>query len=161
MVNNNSLWENGVFARYRTDVKTLERVRQIYLWNQNKSTNMASRQLVNRFWDNSTSRWLTGYSWSRLAACVSLLTFSVLGSPLLLPVPAHSVFSRLCPSVIKPQTGGFFNSLSFFNLVRNTAADLWLIQFRDSGAYKIICPLATPSCDCSAANRPRLKSADT
>jgi len=46
-------------------------------------------------------------------------------------------------------------------LVRNTAAGLWLTQFRASRAYKIIFPLATPSCDCSAANRPRLKSTDT
>jgi hypothetical protein len=49
--------------------------------------------------------------------------------------------------------------LSYF--VRNTAAGLLLIQFRANGAYKINFHLATPSCDCSAANRPRLKSADT
>jgi len=45
---------------YRTDVKTPERVQQIYMWNQNKSTNTASRQLANQFCDNSNTRWLTG-----------------------------------------------------------------------------------------------------
>ena len=153
---------------YRTDVKTPERVRQIYVWNQNKSTNTACRQLANQFWDNSTPRRLTGTPEVGLPRSFRCHVFCARKSTTL---AFASTFGPPMYMTFRNKTSdGFYFILFYYYyyyyfyyyyLVRNTAADLWLIQFRAIGAYKIFCPLATLSCDCSSANRPRLKSADT
>jgi len=72
-------------------------------------TNTASRQLANQFRDNSNPRWLTRIPEVGLPRGFAV-TISVLGSPLFLLLPAHSVFCCLCSSEIKPGTGGFLNS---------------------------------------------------
>jgi len=153
--------KKGTFARYRTDVETLERVGRSTCGTK---ISQRIRPVDSLLISSETIQPLVDLlALLKYVCCLRFaVTFCVLGSPLLLPLPANSVFRSLCPSVIKPRTGGFFNYFFLFlYLVRNIAAYLWLIQFRDSEAYTIICPLATPSCDCSAANRPRLKSADT
>lgn len=146
---------------YRTDVKTSECVQQIYLWNQSKSMNTANRQRAKQFWDNSNPRWLTGTPEVGLPLAFHCYFFCARKSTTLAFASAFGLLLFM-PFGNKTSNWWIFNFFVVFCFEIPLQICGWFsFVLAEHMCTKLFFSLVTPSCDCSAANRSRLKSADT